>query len=469
MNDKLNMDKSVRDKFNGFSVQPPPHVWNNIQGQMAMQKKKKRLAYIGWISAAAVVVFAFLAGWFFNQSQNESKPLAEQQQTVQTERTQQTDDAQQTDSDFIEEEKLQIAEFTGEEEQESSTVSRVPATDVTIAGQEETSALTARIERVSLQLLEGIEAMFSFPQPEVYLAERKEQQPEIFLTETEKVLVAGNIETIGKTAEKGRNWILGMHLSPGYSSHTASHSQYYSQNMTYSGETGGSNVGGGMSVQYKTGKKLRVESGVYYSQSGQASNTTFDLFALNQDAAYGKNESLMATAADAPAFANTVNVSSSGMQMNSTAGVINMEGTPKGAEIRGAMDYQASYSNTLYSNGEFSQVFEFVEIPLYLRYSLLDKKIGIELMGGLNAGVVVGNSAYIDNEYGLQRIGTTEDISTLNLSSTVGIGVNYALGNHFSLAVEPRLNYYLNSINTNPDVNYRPYRVGVFTGIYYEF
>ena len=147
-----------------------------------------------------------------------------------------------------------------------------------------------------------------------------------------------------------------------------------------------------------------------------------------------------------------------------------MRTAPKGAVVAtNAESANAGYDNTLTSSGEFSQVFQFVEVPLYLRYSVLDKRFGIEIMGGLNAGMVVGNAAYINNEYGKQNIGSTEDISTMNLSGTVGVGMNYALGKQFSLALEPRLNYYLNSINSNPDVDFRPYRVGIFTGVYYEF
>ena len=94
-----------------------------------------------------------------------------------------------------------------------------------------------------------------------------------------------------------------------------------------------------------------------------------------------------------------------------------------------------------------------MEIPLYLRYLILDRKVGVELMGGVNAGVVVGNNAYFDNEYGMQNIGRTRDISKVNILSTIGVGVNYALNKNISIAVEPRLNYYLNSINQSHDVD----------------
>lgn len=91
------------------------------------------------------------------------------------------------------------------------------------------------------------------------------------------------------------------------------------------------------------------------------------------------------------------------------------------------------------------------------------------MITGLNAGIVVGNDAYIDNQYGKQNIGETQDISPVNLSGTVGVGLNYALGKHFAVAIEPRFNYYLNSINTNSSVEFRPYRLGFYTGVSYEF
>jgi opacity protein-like surface antigen len=89
----------------------------------------------------------------------------------------------------------------------------------------------------------------------------------------------------------------------------------------------------------------------------------------------------------------------------------------------------------------------------------------LEVLGGLNAGIVVGNKVYLEDE----NVGKTKDISTLNISGAIGVGLSYNLNKHISLAVEPRFNYYLNSINQNPDISFRPYRIGIYTGLYYEF
>ena len=279
--------------------------------------------------------------------------------------------------------------------------------------------------------------------------------------------MASNIENYRNNKKEEALWKIGIHAAPAYSSHNASHSENYAQNMTYSGSNGNANVGGGFSVQYKTSKKWSLESGLYYAKSGQSSQPTFQLFAFSNKMDYA----YAGVAPEKSFMGNAVNVSNGEMTMNSTAGIIALNGTPRGAEITSDFEsaIRGDYSNTLLSNGEFSQVFDFVEIPVFLRYNVIDAQIGVEILGGFNAGLVVGNNAFIDNEYGLQNIGKTEEISTVNLSGMLGFAVNYALGKHVSLALEPRFNYYLNSINTNPDVDFRPYRLGVYTGIYYEF
>src|SRR5690606_31736184 len=126
---------------------------------------------------------------------------------------------------------------------------------------------------------------------------------------------------------------------------------------------GNSNVSSGVSVQYKASKRWIVESGVYYAQNGQESENSIHLFANNNDNMYAMELS------DKSYFSNAVRVENNNLAMNSTAGVIAFSGTPKGAEL--SADFEASkpdVSNLMVPNGQFSQVFQFMEIPLYVRY-----------------------------------------------------------------------------------------------------
>jgi hypothetical protein len=479
-NEKLHIDNAFREKLDGFSVQPPPQVWDNVQGQLAALKWKKRLVYLSWISAAAVVVLAFLAGWYFNAGVEITTPLAIEQQTIQGEieggiESEKNVLLENKDLNAVAELK-QLEENLGEEGINADKSKSDNTMLVANIGVKKQNVTVSSADRFDIKGLRKIDADLNGKRPEVLLAKHSTPANEFILNETDRYLVAANATNIKSENSAETGWKMGVNISPGYSSYVSSHNENYSRNMTYSGDKGNGNVGGGFSVQYKTTKKLSVESGIYYAQSGQKSVNSFDLFAFRDresDALFAPDNNydyLSSASSVSPGFSNAINVNNGNIAMNSTAGVIEMAATPKGAQI--ASDFETAkygFSDRLVSEGEFSQVFDFIEIPFYLRYSVVDSKLGIELVGGLNAGVVVGNNAYIDNNYGLQNIGKTQDISAVNFSGTVGVGVSYAMGKHFSLGVEPRLNYYLKSINSNPDINFRPYRIGVYTGVYYEF
>lgn len=300
-------------------------------------------------------------------------------------------------------------------------------------------------------------------QPDLSLEKGKEETLTADqLTETEKVLVAENAKRYSAPSKEEKNWKMGLAVSPGYASHVTNHSGNYAQNMTYSNSEGSGNVSGGFSVQYQTGKKWSVESGIYYAKDGQRSSNS-----PPTERFYSVAPAM--AMAEKSYFNTAVNMVGGQLAMNSTAGVIQFSGTPRGAEMATNVEDSYNGATTLLTSGDFEQVFDFIEIPVYLRYNLIDSKIGVEVLGGFNAGIVAGNNVLMENRFGTQNVGKTADISTLNVSGTIGFGVNYSLSQRISLAVEPRLNYYLNSINKNPDVMFRPYRVGVYTGIYYQF
>ena len=451
------MDEIVREKLEGFSPAPPPHLWNNIQGQLAAQKRKTRVVYYRWIAAAAVILLAFVAGWQLNEKSEKIQPALVHNQPTRTE-NRNTETGSKTTEEKKEKEEAQTpfnlyTQNKPEQNIETTFIEKENSETNDFGGE--------KAERTDMKMMEKILAFFTVEPPAVHLEKTKTPVVgEEEYTPFDKALIAENIKNISNSEEKETGWKLGVQVAPGYSSQVTSHSESYSQNMTYSAPDGNSNVGAGLAVQYKTGKKWSIESGVYYAQNGQKSNNSADLFS------FGSSEKDFFNTPVEVSYSNSLQGQ---MAMNSIAGVIEFSETPVGAELVANLDNAAGYKNALLTEGEFSQVFDFIEIPLYARYNLIDSKIGLQIMGGLNAGIVVGNNAYMENQYGLQNVGKTQEISTLNLSGTVGVGLSYAIGNRLSLAVEPRLNYYLNSINQNPEVEFRPYRIGIFTGLYYEF
>lgn len=466
MKDKKNIDNRIREKLDDYRLTPPPHIWNNVQGQLSEIRRRKKLVYLGWISAAAVIVLAFMAGWYFNDSVDSEKNVSAKNEILHQEENKKENALQNQEVATLNE---QSENFSSNENNQKSSGTSEVSYAATSSSANELASVKENIrlsETITFTMIKSADARVAQKnQPNTEMALNTRPVAEKKLTSHEQLLIAENIKNIKAAEKEENNWKMGMFVAPGYSSYSASHTESYAQKMSYSGNSGNANVSGGFSIQYKTNKRWIVESGIYYAQSGQESNNTVNIFALKQDAG-----NMFAPSPEGTYFNNNVRVENNKLAMNSTAGIIEFSAAPRGAEF--SSEFEASKtaeSSIMVPDGQFSQVFEFMEVPVFVRYRVVDSKFGIELITGLNAGIVVGNNAYIDNQYGLQNIGETKDISTVNLSGTVGVGLNYALGKHFSVAVEPRFNYYLNSINTNSAVDFRPYRIGFYSGVTYAF
>lgn len=448
--EEKNIDTIFREKLEGFQVNPPPGLWDEIQNNLIKQHKNRRLVIYRWIMVAAMLAIALFGGWFFNNRAEKGVVEFAREEAVIFEKDFDKSDKKEKavliEKDLIAKGELEIQRDIKEY--------------VMTTGNLFEEELLQPVEEPSVTRINNIEVI-SVSEREKGVAEIENREAGNSFTEAEMSLIAENIKRYDK---KESSWQLGMNISPGYSSYSANHNRDYASNMTYNATGGNGNISAGISVKHKTRGRWSVESGVYYVQNGQKTESLPQLFA--DYTVSGENTPLFK---EGLYFNTDLNVEENSMVMNSVAGIVEFENFPKGAQIEATPERVGSYSNALITTGEFSQVFDFVEIPLYLRYLLIDSWIGLELTGGVNAGLVVGNSAYINNDYGFQKVGKIRDISTVNFSASVGFGITYLLSKHLSLALEPRVNYYINSINKSPDVNFRPYRIGLYSGIYYEF
>ncbi len=466
------LDKLFRDKLEGLEVIPPPGVWSNIGAGLGASKSKNKAVLWKVVSVAAVLLIAIMGGWYFsNQKTIQNPEIAVSKTQSETKETSPTTILSKTPDQKIvsDNQALKSSESKPDVYPKNTrnpvllaVTSDIPKADNIIPQNlpisEEViheSSSENRYEFLSLR-----KAFIPIDKMIDQLVRRVTPiNQESLLSEADYKLIAANSEIKDKPDYREKGVEIGFQLAPGYSSQNSNHSKTYAQNMTYSGSSGNTNVSTGISIELKTKSKWSFESGVYYSQNGQSSeNSTGGIFSA-------KNENVYATADSREYFNTPVEVSNGQLSMNSIAGIIAFNKTPENSVITTDINNMSGFTNTLSTQGEFSQTFDFIEIPLFLRYNIVDSKIGLELIGGVSANFVVGNNVYMNE----QKVGKTSNISKLNYSGTVGIGVQYALNKRFSLSVEPRFNYYLNSINKDVEVTYKPYRIGVYTGINYEF
>jgi hypothetical protein len=108
-------------------------------------------------------------------------------------------------------------------------------------------------------------------------------------------------------------------------------------------------------------------------------------------------------------------------------------------------------------------------LPVILRYKVIDKTIGVNLIGGLAYNLLVHNSVYTTINGSKYPIGDTKGLNPLSLSSSLGMGMEYNLSGKLSLNLEPMFRYYLNPFNASAGSVVHPYSFGIFSGVSYKF
>ena len=257
-------------------------------------------------------------------------------------------------------------------------------------------------------------------------------------------------EEITKGPKSNSNWKMGGDLAPVYAYRTASDKPNISNSLNSdyntTNERGLFTYSGGVNLGYELNEKFTIQSGIYYAQIGQIA----DEVNLKQQ----------------PEFAPPVYSSNDPKYTgNTSAGKLNAD--DKALEEGNKETNFYDDENIAVDNLE--QNFQYIEVPLIAKYKILDKKLDLQLIGGLNTGLLVGNDLYKKNGFEKDRVGETENISKYIYNTITGIGLGYELSDKLFMSVEPTIKYSLTSINKAHNYHYRPYSFGVFTGISYRF
>ena len=114
------------------------------------------------------------------------------------------------------------------------------------------------------------------------------------------------------------------------------------------------------------------------------------------------------------------------------------------------------------------QSISYYEIPLELKYSLLNKRIGVNLIGGLSTLFLGNNDVAVEAGSFQSTLGEANNLTSVSFSTNVGLGFDYKLSKKFKFNIEPMFKYQLNPY-TDSSINFKPYYLGVYTGLSYKF
>ena len=104
-----------------------------------------------------------------------------------------------------------------------------------------------------------------------------------------------------------------------------------------------------------------------------------------------------------------------------------------------------------------------------MKYRLVDKTIGINVIGGLSYNLLVHNTVTTTMNGTIYPVGDTRGLNPLSLSSSLGMGMEYNISGKLSLNLEPTFRYYLNPFSVTTGTFIHPYSFGIFSGVMYKF
>ena len=103
-----------------------------------------------------------------------------------------------------------------------------------------------------------------------------------------------------------------------------------------------------------------------------------------------------------------------------------------------------------------------------IEYKLLDKKLGLNVIGGFSTFFLNKNEIFADIDGTSMLIGEANNINNTSFSANFGLGFNYNFSKKWNINLEPQFKYQINTFN-NTFGNFRPFFIGLYTGINYKF
>jgi hypothetical protein len=257
-------------------------------------------------------------------------------------------------------------------------------------------------------------------------------------------------------AKPVKKWSVTAMASPTYYSGFGSGTDGLSKELANS-EQALISYSGGVAFSYKISRRFTIQSGVYYSSLGQKLD---GINSYSGFAPYGSAKG------------------DHNFEVLTTTGIIYASNPDVFLSADGAGRIITQYSSEVFDpkkaslqpvNTSLNQNFSYLELPVVLRYKLVDKTIGINLIGGLSYNMLVHNSVYTTIGGNKYPVGDTKGLNPLTLSSSLGMGMEYNFSDKLSLNLEPTFRYYLNPFSITTGSFVHPYSFGIFSGVSYKF
>jgi len=519
MKEKKHIDQLFKERFKTFEASPSPQVWDQIQAKLKEEKKDRKVIPL-WVKlggvAALLALILTVGNSVFNPT-NATSPITEEKTDVNTWGTQNNsihnnNDNKKTevvseDINFIKDavensssenevksdsqlevlnknpnnSETKIAyendpiKVSDKKENNSENIIKDPtnktsnAIDAVAVTKEKnnSSYLNSNTEKTRNESLINKEKAIPIINDKEAVAENEVIEPKKMddssnNTETDKkeTVVAANEEEnkrsiFDEIEEKNEEeaiaiidnspdnrWDVTPYIAPVYYN-SISDGSSIDPSFSDNPKSGDLNMAYGVNVGYHLNNRLSVHSGLSnvnlsYSITGiELGNGPVAVALKSVD--YNKRENVV-IAVDKGSLAN--------QNTDGEFGTI----TPKSTSGEPSLNQKISY----------------YEVPLELKYALINKKFGVNLIGGFSTLFLGENEIYVDSGDFNETLGEANNLSTLSFTTNIGLGLNYSFSKKLMFNIEPMFKYQLNPY-TESTVDFKPYYVGIYTGLSFKF
>ncbi len=259
--------------------------------------------------------------------------------------------------------------------------------------------------------------------------------------------------------QKKGTWGIGGDFGPVYAYRHITEGNPMMMSYLNSSENGIISFAGNFSFFYEGSKRFSVQSGIGYYRMGQEVNDVVAFRMIKSgDLALleSKGNDFIVASEGKPGYSGT------------PVFVANR----KGASGNEQVDFLLTrLGSDLYEpvDVQLKQELEFVEIPLLLRYKIVDRTVGLNFIGGVGTSFLVKGQTSVISDQGTTVIGDMYDLQKTNFNGTLGLGLSYKVSAALRLRLEPTLKYYLNPVYQSLEISTHPYSIGLYTGMSFYF
>lgn len=488
------IDRLFQEKFKDFEKQPNTSVWESIENNLPSIESKKKRTFIWYrlASIAAVLLLLFVVGnQFLNNENKIEQNIQKSEPTVvkntktnekvdlqisnisTNELTTTKDNSNSTTNKFSTKTKAKtIVQNKTVIKPQNHTKNVVVVSTKNVSKSSENKNTTKylpkkgnnslainnhKTEKTNTQLLNHNKAKQNF----IGIEKKKNKDTSISLGNDKKTEIVEEKETailnknqdkidirnafIQKTdsdknrKDKSKRWTVGPSFTPVFYG-SLSNGSPVDESIANNDKSSNTSYSYGANVSYKINNKWSVRTGAYNIDLSYTTNNVF----------YGEqsvtdNEQVFGT-----------NVRSSNNKINVVIVSSNSRGLPNETE------FQRS------AVGDLEQNSSYIEIPLELKYNVLDKKFGVQLIGGISTLLLNKNEIHINEDNRTFVVGEATNLNKVNYSSNLGIDLSYHISNKWLVNLSPTFKYQFNTFSDN-DGGFNPYVLGVYTGLNFKF